>query len=372
MATKHELCAVCGSALPALMGNDQPCMACGFAYPGVRQFAGRSSLRVWRQSVADKKKELLRRMIRFCSETPRFRLSGGNLSLLLPAGGPALPDLPESTKGGLLLVSAAGKNFHADICQYAAADNAVRCQIFLTRDGHVRAMGDNTCGQCNTQDLADIRFVAATAECTYAVTGDGRVYWRGQPACRDTAQLDAWREIRQIAAGSYHLAALTKDGRVLIAGDMLDSKVTQEIAGWRDVCMVACAGNATIALCRDGSVRFAGRPGDPRTAARDWKDMAAVAIESIYAVGLTKDGRVLLAGSNPNPDLDMGRGEAAGWDNVVAITCTRSGIAALGADGTVRLAGNIRGLRSLSAAWNASAEAIYRQLLHGAQQVPVW
>ena len=61
-----------------------------------------------------------------------------------------------------------------------------------------------------------------------------------------------------------------------------------------------------------------------------------------------------------------------GWDNVVAITCTRSGIAALGADGTVRLAGNLRGLRSLSAAWNASAEAIYRQLLHGAQQVPVW
>ena len=370
MATKPELCPVCGSAIPALMGNDQPCLTCGFAYPGVRQFAGRRSLEAWQQSIADKKKELLRRMIRCCSEQTRFRLNGGNLSLMLP-GGPALPDLPESTKGGLWLVNAATKNFYAVVCQYAAADNAVRCQLFLTRDGHVRSVGDNTCGQCNTQDLTDISFVAATAECTYAVTKDGRVHWRGQPVCRDTAQLDAWQGVCRIAAGSYHLAGLTRDGRVLIAGDLLDSKVTEEIAGWRNVCAVACAGNATIALCRDGSVRFAGRPGDARAAARNWKDMAAVAIESIYAVGLTKDGKVLLAGSNPNPDLDMGRGEAARWDNVVAISCSRSGIAALGADGTVRLAGNIHCLRGLAAIWNASAESIRRQLLHGALQVSV-
>ena len=89
-------------------------------------------------------------------------------------------------------------------------------------------------------------------------------------------------------------------------------------------------------------------------------------MDSIYAVGLTKDGQVVLAGVCKKDFLDMGRKNAAEWKDVVAISCSRSGIAALQRDGSVKLAGNIRGIAEVQEEWKKKAPKVQSELQQGA------
>ncbi len=87
-----------------------------------------------------------------------------------------------------------------------------------------------------------------------------------------------------------------------------------------------------------------------------WKDIVAIEADSAYAVGLTKDGQVRMAGYC-KPFLDMGRSDAANWKNIMAIACSNSGIAAIGTDRTLRLAGNLVGdCDELMSSWNAQVK----------------
>ena len=95
--------------------------------------------------------------------------------------------------------------------------------------------------------------------------------------------------------------------------------------------------------------------------------LAAVAVENFYAVGLRRDGRVCLGGRMVHRDLDQGRAEARNWENVCAIACSRSAIAALHPDGSVELAGNLPRCDKLLAAWNGFAKIARRELLAAAR-----
>ncbi len=55
-----------------------------------------------------------------------------------------------------------------------------------------------------------------------------------------------------------------------------------------------------------------------------------------------EDGEIKQAGSC-KVFLDMGRSAAKDWKNVIAVTCSRSGIAAITEDGALKIAGNFSG-----------------------------
>lgn len=356
MAVKTDLCPVCGRPAAMEAPDVWGCPECGFAYSQVKRFAGSGALAVWRQAAAGEKRRLLERVIGLCARQPVFGFGGGALTFTSPQD------------GRLYLVEASGiQPQRPEVRQYSAPENTLRNKVFLLSDGRLEAEGDNEYGQCRTGNLHDIRRALATPRCTYAVTSEGNVQCCGEPFSPAVA---SWKNVQELAAGAYHLVGLTGDGRVLAAGDMLNSAVAAEIAGWREITAIACAGDATISLRRDGTVCFAGRPGDPREAVRDWSGIAAIAIESVYAAGLTADGRVLPAGRNSNDDLDLGRREAASWTNVAAIACSRSGIAALGMDGSVRLAGNIRDIGRLKSAWDSFSDTVRSQLLQAVMISP--
>lgn len=52
--------------------------------------------------------------------------------------------------------------------------------------------------------------------------------------------------------------------------------------------------------------------------------------------------------------LDMGRSSTANWENVVAITCSGSGIAVIFNDGTLKIVGNFSGdIEGICNEWKA-------------------
>lgn len=354
MADTTKTCPVCGNDLnqPAA-AEAVACPRCQFPYAGVTRFAGPKSLEVWRELVRGKRLALIQSLQALCKKERCFYLSSSGIackpveSQLITLVGP----------DGLKVLD------NPFVVQYSAAENASRNEAFLLKDGTVRSRGDNYYSQCETGSMAGIKHVLATATCTYGITAAGETVFCGQPVSRSVSQ---WRNILDLAAGENHLVGLTTDGRVLVAGEMLNRSVVSTIESWRSISSIAAAGHATLALRRDGVVVLAGQTDPRRPTTSKWTGIADAALESVYAVGLTYEGNVLLAGECKNDYFDMGRKNAANWTEIIAISCARSGIAALGIDGTLYLAGNIREAARIKAAWEGVRQTFMDQLIRAA------
>lgn len=87
-----------------------------------------------------------------------------------------------------------------------------------------------------------------------AIRGDGGVL------ALDAAmheEVSGWRDILDIAAGDGFLLGLSKDGRVLAAGERKHF-VADEVAAWTDMAGIACGKSFCVGLTREGQLRFAG------------------------------------------------------------------------------------------------------------------
>lgn len=87
-----------------------------------------------------------------------------------------------------------------------------------------------------------------------AIRGDGRV------VALDAAmneEVSGWTDISDIAAGDGFLLGLSKDGRVLAAGERKHF-VAGEVAAWTDMAGIACGKSFCVGLTREGQLRFAG------------------------------------------------------------------------------------------------------------------
>lgn len=352
MTETRKQCPVCGSDLSKQLGAElNACPRCRFPYAQVTQFADSSSLTSWKQLVQNYRADLIQKLQNKCRKDRVFFLAGGSVVCKL---------MEER-----ILAQVRPDNLHITtdpmVVDYSAAENANRNEAYLLKNGTVRSMGDNSYSQCNTSNMTGIKRLLATPTCTYGITKNGGVVVSGQ---RMFPAVEQWKNIRDLTAGAYHLAGLTSDGRVLVTGNMLNPDVVREIKSWRDVTSVAAAGDATLALRKDGSVVFAGKAGDPRRAGvRQWRQITDIALESVYAVGLASAGQVLLAGENRNEYLDMGRKDAVNWTDIIAISCSRSGIGALGVDGTLYLAGNLREIEQIKKTWEKIRTRFMDQLI---------
>lgn len=352
MSETRKQCPVCGGDL-GKRGIVEPdaCPLCRFPFARASRFADSRGLETWNRMVRDRRRNLLRDLQAKCREDRSFLLTGGTLVCRLPE---------ERT---VTLVKPDGLQVLNDppAVQYSAAENTDRNAVRLLEDGTVSASGDNSYAQCETGGMTGIRRVLATSTCTYGITEASTVVFSGQPVSAAAAD---WKNIVDLAAGAYHLAGLTIDGRVLLAGEMLNPNVVQEISGWMDVTAISASGDATLALKKNGTVAFAGKAGDSRRKdVLQWSNITSIALESVYAVALTAEGNVLLAGRNQNDFLDLGRKDAANWNDIIAITCSRSAIGALGFDGTLYLAGNLREKDRIQLVWEKIRPRLMEQLI---------
>jgi hypothetical protein len=132
-----------------------------------------------------------------------------------------------------------------------------------------------------------------------------------------------WSDVVAIAAGNYHLLALTKDGKVLSVGSNAAGQCnTESITG---AVAIAVGDNHSLILLSDGSVKALGSNVAGICNTDKWSNIIAIAAGTMHSIGLKADGTVVALG---NCDVD-------GWKDVTAIFSYATTAVALKSDGTL-------------------------------------
>ena len=281
-------CAVCGAVQPA--GAD--CPECGFARAFVRRFADGETLRAWQ----DRRR---RALMALYAAGGRLSIGRGSVAVIRPG-----------RRGAALLTLKAG------MAQTMRRADAALCSV---------------CGDREAVSAGELRSVHAGGDAVFTVGMDGRVavQWRTgvNPPAAQAAIPDKWRHVRSITSSRTCVAAVTEDGRVLVAAAASTGMVQQaSVEDWQGIRALAAADSFLLGLTEDGRVLCAG--GGPALAEMQkqtalWQGMTAVTAASRCAVGLTEDGRVLLAGGLLAQRAH--RDHVAAWQDVVAIAGSDSG-----------------------------------------------
>ncbi|MBO6014093.1 MAG: hypothetical protein J6P48_01360 [Oscillospiraceae bacterium] len=187
--------------------------------------------------------------------------------------------------------------------------------VGLCSDGTVIACGDNSFGQCETQDWQHITSVAAGAYHTLGLCTDGRVIacGRGNESQCDTSE---WTDIVAIAAADYASFGLRSDGSVLVSG----FNDYPDIPGWSHVIAIRGGTYNAAALTASGDALVT-----HVTARSDrLSSLVDLAVTTAFAAGLKADGTVVCSD-----------GTDLGWHDIVAISAGSTSLLALDTSGRI-------------------------------------
>lgn len=331
-------CPICKTAIPIDGLNVVTCGKCNFEYAFIRYMSGDNSRKLFQEKINTAKRKYSLSLIERNNNPNRFTLTGDSVAYI------------SADKNTLSIIKDNNIEQISGVMQYSASE---RNAAILYADGKVSVQGDNSYGQCGTDELKGIVCVLCAPNCVYAVNKEGHVSVVG--AVIDE-KIKKWNNIKTLACGSFHVLGLSKDCTVMIAGDMLDNNMIETVSNWKNVKSIAAATDCGVALFKDGTVGFAGRKNDSRNEVESWKKIVSVSVDSSYVIGITEEGDIKLAGSC-KAFLDMGRSAAKDWKNIIAVTCSRSGIAAITEDGSLKIAGNFSGnIDEVCDAWAENVE----------------
>ena len=323
----NTVCPVCSGVSPDRAKSDE-CPFCHSPNAFCFNFASKKSLLDWQKDISAQKERRMLNLQNILSRYGCLSVNRTNVAFLNPY----------SHK--LTVIDGKGRtNVYSDVKQYSLGENHM---LILRMDGTVKAIGDNSSGQCVVSDFKNISFVAAAPECTYAVTERGRVIVRGACSYADVIEKQ-WSGVKSIACGMHCTLGLTNDGKVLCFRKTLAPESIMKVTSWENVKSLAVSlSNSVLGLFNDGEIDFKSRDGDIRSNnMRDWHNILAIGIESQYALALNDKGRIRLSGEY-NQALDKGRLDAAEWKDIIAIACGRACIGAIDINGKLYLAGNIQ------------------------------
>jgi hypothetical protein len=105
--------------------------------------------------------------------------------------------------------------------------------VAIQADGSVKAVGDNTYGQCDTSGWRDVVSVATGIEHTLGLKSDGTVYTTGSNELGQ-CNVEDWKDIVMIAANYLYSYGLTRDGKVLCTYNA-PSIAQTEMEKWKDI-----------------------------------------------------------------------------------------------------------------------------------------
>ena len=338
-----EICPVCGSKRKKTAVSAYDCENCGFENAYATYFAGEKSFAAWNERALAAKKKYSLLKAEEDIRTGTFALGGNAVSFV-------------SLKTGRL--TAVFGDGHTETAENVKQISfGERNYAVLYNNGKVKVFGDdNTYGQKNTAEWLGMKYVLATSSCVYGVTADGEVWTAGMLAGENVS---AFRGVAKLSGGAEYVAALTKDGRVLVDGNLPDASFSADVSAWKNVRDIAASRNGLLALHADGTVSFAGKKNDTRKAAELWRGVEAIASDGVFAVGVTRGGELLLAGSC-KAFLDKGRSGARDWKDVISVACNQSGIGAVTKNGELLFAGAVSGdIDKIKSAWRNSVVSTF-------------
>lgn len=211
-----------------------------------------------------------------------------------------------------------------------------------------------------------------------ALRNDGSVLSAGGNSSVGAWQVDSFRGIVKISAGTQHCAALRDDGRVFAAG--YNGKRQCETGTWTDIVDIHAGLEQTYGLKADGTVimttasgesafltgwsgivslsgkgdRVYGLTGDGDVYARPHEAPVASGVEKVfcnasYAIFLMQDGSLQFYGDSVYVTAE----EVEAWTNVTFVSsCVSNHVVALKKDGTVVAAGQNQDGRCDVAQWS--------------------
>ena len=177
----------------------------------------------------------------------------------------------------------------------------------LKADGTVYAAGDNSEGQCNVQDWKDIVMIAAGIFQSIGLKSDGTVVYAGDKPYVDESQMDDWRDIVWIGA-DWSFCGIDKNGKVIGTFEF-------DVSGFHDAVQVYEDANMTYVLSRDGRVQITSEFYDGyetvnEISAEYYSGICELGSCGPYFAALRRDGTV---------DCDASAPYIADWTDIVEI-----------------------------------------------------
>lgn len=319
---KTKICPVCSK--PQQDTNSLDCPHCSVSYAFQTLFSSEDSYKVWRRKITAEKQLYERN--RNKSRWKKLHESGSYLLL----GVRQVIFYNGVSKEAVVFGCSKESVRHKDVEQVSVSNLNT---LFLKTDGSVVCEGDTYYCQDNLSAGEHNRYVEATQNSTCVVNSRGGVDIYGASPLRD--EVSSWNNISKLSGSASHLAGLTTDGTVVLAG-----KSSDEVSGWNNVKKVVAIKNDTVALHKDGTVSYDGYDTTKKNSTAAWRDITDVVGDSLYIVGLTKTKHVKLAGKQASDFLDLNRRTAAEWTDVEFIAAGNSAIAAVTSGGELKIVGN--------------------------------
>ncbi len=249
--------------------------------------------------------------------------------------------------------------------------------VALSRNGRVRAAGNNISDCCAVRDWQNIRAIAAGKYHSLGLAWDGRVYFCGLNDCGQ-GDIAEWTNIRTLAVADTYTVGVTFDGRLILTGHppfpltafdepygrngpisvvATDTHLTclysngrvlttlqspdgyaRPIFEGHAIAAIASGDGFTVALTYGGRVLAVGDRANDRCAVESWRHIVAVACGRAYTVGLTADGRLLVTGIAHGAPADCWA-DATRWEDIIAVTAGPDHLVAMNRNGQVLAAG---------------------------------
>ena len=148
---------------------------------------------------------------------------------------------------------------------------------------------------------------------------------------------DSWENITAISAHENFLAAVTNEGKIVVANE--DEERWSQVREWTDIVKMAeinmlDGGRGTVGLKVDGTLAVSGI-GSWKDEAGQWEDIADIAAGTEFLLGLKRDGTVRCVSVFP-AELDS----ISEWTDVIKISVCQDYAAGIKADGTAVVSGN--------------------------------
>lgn len=177
-----------------------------------------------------------------------------------------------------------------DVVQVEVSEDTV---VVLRTDGTVRAIGDNSDGQCNVEDWQNIVKIWAREGVTFGRTKDGRILSTSE-------RYSGLTDIADLNLSPYDYdprVGIKYDGTVVPMGidetDPENKQFLEDISEWENITKAYAGGACILGLCEDGSVKITGWKACQDNKPKDlgWKNIKDFCFEmytfTTYAVAET-------------------------------------------------------------------------------------
>lgn len=242
-----------------------------------------------------------------------------------------------------------------------AVRNSLNAMIGLRSDGTFEGYGYQLWGYGSHEDIFmgldkyELRDVACGGYHTAAVKKDGSWIVSGSGLRTGSGAVGAKNLIKVTASSNGITAGLTAEGEIVISG-LWDSVATRfKKAEWTELVDIEFSGLVLVGLKADGSTVITSFSVEDENQYRDaliWTDIVALDVNQNHIIGLKNDGTVVATGENGNGQCDV-----SGWTDIVAVSAGYNHSIGLKSDGTVVAAGSEGAAACAVADWKLFSDA---------------